>query len=155
MISNATPLIFLAKLNELGLLQKLFGIITIPEAVKKEIFIEGKQGFFSLQMMMQKGMLQIKNPAIRLPLGLGEGETSAISLAKETKDRILMDDTPAAQRAQEFGIETIRTTTIIFHAYKKGMINKDKALSLLNQLIDNGYYITTAQYTKLIEKLKK
>src|SRR3989344_2087070 len=154
MISNATPLISLARINELAILQKLFEKIVIPEAVRTEILVEGKPGFIVLKEL-SKTFLHAREPKRLLPLGLGSGENAAISLAYETKDTLLIDDAVAIQRAHELGIETLRTTTVIFLAVQKGLLSKEKALNILNLLIENGYYITTAQYAKLLEKLKK
>ncbi|MBS3138287.1 hypothetical protein J4207_01120 [Candidatus Woesearchaeota archaeon] len=154
MISNATPLISLARINELTLLQKMFEKIVITGAVKTEILVEGKPGFFALKEL-EKTFLHVKEPKKLLPLDLGSGENAAISLAYETKDTLLIDDAVAIQRAHELGIETLRTTTVIFLAVQKGLLHKGKALDMLNLLIENGYYITTAQYAKLLEKLKK
>ena len=42
-VSNATPLISLAKINKIHLLRLMYGTLYIPEAVYKEIVLEGKE----------------------------------------------------------------------------------------------------------------
>ena len=42
-VSNATPLIYLAKSNKLSLLQTIVNQVLIPEAVFQEVVIEGKR----------------------------------------------------------------------------------------------------------------
>jgi predicted nucleic acid-binding protein len=41
-VSNASPLINLARIGKLGLLQKLYGELIIPGAVWQEIVVEGR-----------------------------------------------------------------------------------------------------------------
>ena len=41
-VSNAGPLIALAKISQLSLLQALFGELSIPEEVQREIVVRGK-----------------------------------------------------------------------------------------------------------------
>ena len=40
-VSNASPLINLARIGQLDLLQQLYGQLTIPEAVWHEVVVEG------------------------------------------------------------------------------------------------------------------
>ena len=42
-VSNATPLIYLAKANQMSLLQSMVKQVFIPEAVYREVVIEGKR----------------------------------------------------------------------------------------------------------------
>jgi predicted nucleic acid-binding protein len=43
-VSNSSVIIALAKICHLGLLEKLFKGIVVPEAVWKEVIVEGKPG---------------------------------------------------------------------------------------------------------------
>ncbi|MBI2654763.1 hypothetical protein HYX02_08230 [Candidatus Woesearchaeota archaeon] len=85
---------------------------------------------------------------------MGKGEEQAISLAIERKDTLILDDAAAIKAAKALNVSHIRTTTIIFTALKKGILTKKQALSILNQLIENGYYIPTKDYAALISKFK-
>jgi predicted nucleic acid-binding protein len=40
-VSNASPLINLARIGQLDLLQRLYGELTVPEAVWREVVLEG------------------------------------------------------------------------------------------------------------------
>ena len=42
-ISNSTPLIYLSTLSDFNVLRKLFGEITIPAAVYREVVIRGQE----------------------------------------------------------------------------------------------------------------
>lgn len=154
MISNATALICLSKINRLNLLKKIYHNVLIPSAVKREVLLEGKEGYSSINSAIKSGWIKVIEPKKNLKLGLGAGENQAINLAIERKDSIILDDAFAIKAAKAFDIPVVRTTTIIFVALQKRIISKAQALNILNQLIENGYYISTKDYAVLLSKLK-
>lgn len=155
MISNASPIIFLAKISRLYLLKKLFGKITIPLAVKKEILVENKIETKVIEKAIDEGEIYIKEPRDKLMLGIGRGEDDAISLAVENKEPLIIDDAIAIEAARSLKVEIFRTTTIILISVKKKLIKKDDAIKLINRLIEEGYYISTKHYAVILEELKK
>ena len=154
MILDATALICLSKINKLDILKKVFSVVIIPSALKKEILIEGKEGYLRIYSAIKSGWIKVIDPRKIINLGLGEGETAAINLAIERKNSIMLDDAFAIKAAKAFNITILRTTTVIFIALKNKIISKAQALSILNQLIEDGYYISTRDYSVLISKLK-
>ena len=154
MISNATPLILLGKINQLELLQKTVGVVLIPNAVKKEVLIETKPGVHAIQEALRRKGIIVSNPKVILNLTLGAGENAAISLAKERGDTLLIDDIRAITAAHTYAVPTLRTTSIIFMALKKKFLTADQAILYLNQIITEGYYIKPAEYALLLSKLK-
>lgn len=151
MICNATPLICLAKIKQLELLKKLFHTITIPQSVAKEVLIEGKPGYAFIKEAIQEGWIKVCNPKNNINLELGKGENAAVNLANERKDTLIIDDAFAIKVAKSLNIDFIRTTTIIFMALKKKIINKKQAISFINKLIEEGYYISSSLYPKIME----
>ena len=155
MISNSTPLILLSKINQLTILKKVFNKITIPEGVKDEVLIENKPGYIIIKNAIEEGWIKVEKIKYKLDINLGKGETEAISISKEKKETLILDDAYAIKAAKSYNINTIRTTTIIFIALKKKIINKEKAIELLNKLIEEGYYIKPAEYAIILTKLKE
>lgn len=153
MISNSSPLIFLAKINSLNLIKNLFNFIEIPEEVKKEILIKEKEGFISLEQAIKENWIKTVQLNKNIDYSLGKGENAAINLAKEKNKSLMIDDSKAIKIAESLGIKTLRTTSLIFLALKKKLINKGEAIKLINKLIESGYYISPSIYTKIIERL--
>ena len=153
MISNASPLIFLSKINQISLLKKLFTSILISKEVKDEIFVESKPETIDIANAIKQGWIKVVEVKDNIPIGIEGGESSVINLAKERKDKLIIDDSIAIKVAKAFDIETIRTTTIIFMAVEKDIINKKQAISLINKLIDIGYYISPTYYSAILTKL--
>jgi len=154
MICDSTPLILLAKIDKLDLLKKIFKTVIITEDVRDEILKEDKPGYLTIQNAIRDKWIKIKSPKDNQNLQLGKGENSAINLAREIKDELIIDDALAITAAKELGINTTRTTTVIFMAVKKKIINKEEGIKLINNLIENGYYISNEYYSKIITKLK-
>ena len=154
MISNASPIIFLANINQLNLLKKLFGKVTITELVKEEVLIENKPGYAILDKAIQEKWIVIENPK-RIKINeIKKGEDLVIALAKEKKDNVIIDDANAIKKAISLNIPFIRTTTIIIGASNRNIISKKEASKLIDKLIEAGYYISPQIYLKIIEALK-
>ncbi len=153
MICNASPLIFLARINQLTLLRKVVGVVVIPKSVMGEVLVENKEGYTMIKEALDVGWIKVINPKKEINLGIGKGENAAISLARERKKPIIIDDAVAVKIAKSFNLEVIRTTTIILMAIKKKIITKKQANSLIDKLIDFGYYISPKYYAELLKKL--
>ena len=154
MISNTSPIIFLAKINSLDLLKNLYGHVIVTPDVREELLGVDKPDIEMIRIAFEKGILTVKNPMALLDLRLGGRENSSISLAAESKDILLLDDLQATRAATALGIRTLRTTTVLFSALKRKFITKKDALAMINQIIDEGYYIAPRYYKDIIDRLK-
>ncbi len=99
-VSNATPLIYLAKANRLSLLQTTVKQVFIPEAVYREVVLEGKRlgekDAYRVQRAIDQGWIVVQGVKIIYPveITIHPGEVEVISLAKEKEiEAVLMDDT--------------------------------------------------------------
>jgi predicted nucleic acid-binding protein len=88
-VSNATPLITLAKVGHFDLLQKLFSKITISQEVWNEVVVKGASRSGSVEAA-QASWIQVVSlanptqlPAWQSTYNLGAGEVSTILMAKE------------------------------------------------------------------------
>lgn len=151
MITNSSPLICLSKINQLDLLKKLFQKITITEEVKKEVLMFEKSGYKEVERAIEEKWIVIENQKNNIDFKLGMGESSVINLARERKDSLIIDDSKGIQIASSFNISILRTTDIIVIALKKDFINKKQAISFINRIINDGYYISSHHYTKIME----
>jgi len=154
MISNSSPIIFLAKIRQLENLRRLFGKITIPEAVKSELFVKESPEYNSIIKALDDKLIVIENPKKEIDLGSGKGENAAINLAKEKKEPLIIDDALGIKIAKSLNIDVFRTTSVILMMLKKKVLSKKEAFSLINKLVEEGYYISPKYYLSLIEKIK-
>jgi predicted nucleic acid-binding protein len=134
-VSNSSPLIYLAALGDFELLPRLFGEIHIPSAVWTEIVDQG-DGFpvqpAALQAVAQ-GWLRLR--PLQVPVELihaGErrlhlGEAEVIQLAEElSADVALIDDRAAVIQARARGFRVVPTIAIYIDAKRNGMIGSVK-----------------------------
>ena len=128
-------------------------MVTVPEAVKEELLVEGKAGQTVIAEAINAGWIRIANPKKNTDLGLGKGENSAINLAKETGDKLIIDDAIAIKAAKTLNVEVIRTTTIIVMAVEKRILRRKQAISVIGNLISAGYYISPKYVTAILTRL--
>ena len=154
MICNASPLIFLSKINQLSLLKNLFGSIIISEEIKEEVLEGNRLGASSIQNAINQGWIKIIKGKTNIDIGIKGGESSVINLAMERKDTLIIDDSSAIKAAKAFNVDIIRTTTVIFIGVEKNIITKKQAISLIKNLIEAGYYISPKYYAAIFDKLR-
>lgn len=111
-VFNSSPLINLAKAGQLELINKLFHVCYIPEAVYNEIIVEGKDksGFADVQSLIKNNTIkirQIKDTLLfkTLQTELDFGESEAIVLATEIKNCVLIiDESEGRKFADIYGL---------------------------------------------------
>lgn len=144
-IVNSTPLIVLSNINYLHLLKDLYKDIYIPQAVYDEVTAKNDSAcqqiknnlnwihICKIQDQSQKRMYQAK---------LHDGEVEVMILAQENqnKDLVIIDDNSAKKTAKYLGLTVTGSLGVILKAKKQGLITS--VIPLLNQLIQNGFYIS-------------
>jgi predicted nucleic acid-binding protein len=145
LVSNTGPLIALALIDRLDVLQALFEAVSISEEVHKELLEGGPsgQGLIQLQKASWIKVQRISSPIDPLLMTvLATGEASVIQLARETKaDYVLIDERKGRKIARDiFGLHVIGTARILVEAKKTGILNSSVGESLA-RLKESGYWI--------------
>jgi predicted nucleic acid-binding protein len=161
-VSNATPLIYLAKANKLNLLEKLLNEVFIPEAVFQEVVIEGKRlaenDAYRVEKAINEGWLKVKGVQnlLSFDFSLHSGETEVISLAKQEKiNTVLIDDAKARSVAELADLKPVGILGIILQAVKRRMLDFDEFLSTLEEIIHCGFYLRDEVYIKIIRTARE
>ena len=145
-IVNSTPLIVLSNMYQLTILKDLYQNIYIPQAVFDLVTAKNDSACQQLKDntdwihvckikdQTQKRMYQAK---------LHDGEVEVMILAQENqnKDLIIIDDNSAKKTAKYLGLTVTGSLGVILKAKKQGIISS--VIPLMNQLIQNGFYITS------------
>jgi len=137
-ISNTSPITSLAAINQLHLLQQLYGSIIIPEAVYRELtdIDSPVPGTSEVQTYDWIEMRQVENKSLVIPLipGVDEGEAEAIALAIELHaELLLIDDLDARIQATRLGLDFTGLLGVLIEAKNQGLIPAVKPV--LNELI--------------------
>ncbi|EDX72278.1 hypothetical protein MC7420_947 [Coleofasciculus chthonoplastes PCC 7420] len=144
-ISNATPLIAFAKINQLSLLRQIVGELTIPDAVAKEIsdYTHNKTGFIDLEQetwINRQAITAKEQLALLLP-SLDRGEAEVITLALEEKAKlVLIDELTGRKVAESLNLNVFGSVGILIKAKQLGEIEEVKPF--LDAMLKQGIYFS-------------
>jgi hypothetical protein len=130
-IADSSPLIALALIEKLNLLEQLYKELYFPAAVFKEVAETEKPFAKELQLFLHGKVKNVENIlAVEMLSGdIGAGEAEAIVLSLEQKpSAVLIDDLKARRFAKMNGLDVIGTMGILLKAKKAGLIQKIKPL---------------------------
>ncbi|MEN9757832.1 MAG: hypothetical protein RL755_2019 [Pseudomonadota bacterium] len=152
-VANTTPIISLASIERLDILEKMFDKVIIAQAVYDEIKAKQNYGFHEIDKAAFIEVQEIKGHLYRdlllTELDLGEAET--IILAKELNaDFVIIDENLGYKIANNAGLTTIRTLSILLKAKEKGHIENIKPI--LDELIVKGRWYSNRVYQTCLLK---
>lgn len=158
-VSDSTPLIYLAKIGRLQLLKEFFKEVIISEEAWKEVVKKGKEekcpDAFVVERAMKEGWIKTHQVKIIKGLdefGIDEGEAEGISLAVNLKlKEVLVDQTHARLAAKTLGLKPIGTIFVLLKALKKGILNYDGYLTNLEDLVKAGFRMSDDVYLKAVK----
>ena len=149
-VSNTTPLIALADIGHLDLLQKLYGEILIPEAVLNEIKTEPAKTVVNNSSWIKVKKIKKNDEKSLFRAKLHAGEVEVMILADEMNaDLLLMDDNAAKKTAKFLGMTVTGTLGILIRAKREGYIPAVRPL--LDALMTDGLYISDAVRDYVLE----
>ena len=133
-ISDTSTLILFQKIEHLDLLQKLYiELLTSPEIVQE--YGEKLPNWIKIETVRDKKYQEF------LETQVDSGEASAIALAKEYDDVLLiLDDKKARKLAKKLNLKITGTLGIIHKAKNEGHINKVKPL--IELLLNTNFRIS-------------
>jgi predicted nucleic acid-binding protein len=149
-VSNTSPILNLAVINRLSLLQDQFGEIHIPPAVLEEFKLaEEIPGNPVIRGALEAGWLKVvpmeNSTLVRsLERELDRGEAEAIALALQLNfSRILMDEQEGRETARTFSLEPVGVAGILLRA------KHERKIALLSSEITElpnraGFYLSEA-----------
>ena len=157
-VADASSLIHPARVPRFwALLKETFEQIYIPEAVYKEI-LKGKEVQSPevpvVERAISDGWIKVVKVEhlLKLPENLGIGEKEAIALMEQLNaDWLLIDDHLASATARLRGITVRSTTYLLIFWTRKRVISQTKAIRLLDDLVESGYYLSSRDYISIKE----
>lgn len=154
-VSDATPLIALAKIGKLHILMELFGTIFIPQSVYDEVVTNAVNKPDSLAIS-QAAWIEVRVPENQsqvayLRADLDAGEAEALVLAKEKNaDWILLDEVKARFAAEFLGLRYIGTLGILLLAKRKRIIIDVRPL--IEDLRGKSFFISDHVVHSILKK---
>lgn len=141
-VTNASPLIVLAKIGRHDLMAKMSREILVPSSVLDEILAGPPED--PARQLIESGWGNLVEPNVIIPelleWGLGPGETAVLALAKAHSSSVaLLDDAVARTCAKVFGVPVLGSLGIILRAKKLGLL--PSASETVQELRDAGLYL--------------
>jgi len=133
-VADTTCLIALARIGQLGLLQRLFFAVIIPPEVARE--------FNNPPEWLTVKSCSLVRVLASLKLQVDEGEAAAIALAHELKLKVILDDRAGRSAAKQFGVPVLGTIGLLVIAKKRGLVRAVRPL--VENLELHGFYMTEA-----------
>jgi predicted nucleic acid-binding protein len=132
-VVNASPLISLARVGQLALLEMPGRVLHIPEAVARDPSRQALESGFAGTPTSTTIDLRV------VEWGLGAGETSVLSHALSIGATAVLDDGRARTAARVLGVSVIGTLGVVLNARLAGRI--DSAATVLRALRDTGMHL--------------
>ena len=146
-VADASPLIVLAKLQRLELLNDLYGEVLIGPVVKAETIDTGQavraQGVEQLEAALAAGWLQTVHltaqerglmQRLTRRSRLDQGEAEAIALASVRDLRLIVDDKEARNVAAVAGVEYVGTAGALLEAHLRQCLDLGELEAILRDL---------------------
>ena len=147
-VSDAGPLIALARVRHLDLLRRMYRQIRVPPAVHTEFALRsGRPGARELAHAVEAGWIAVKPLAERgmfseLAKLLGPGEAEAIALAARESTRFLLIDESRGRRvARTHGVPVVGVAGVLRVAKSRGMLAAVRPV--LEEMSHTGYHLSS------------
>jgi hypothetical protein len=157
-VSNTSPVLNLAIIDHLSLLNEQFGEIWIPTAVLEELRVEEElPGSHAVREALRAGWLRVKEAkdqtlvqVLQRDLDRGEAEAIALTLEIEAR-RVLLDEREGRRIAKSLGLDVTGALGVLLRGKREGRLpSLQKAMDKLQGRA--GFRIGAELYTALLEE---
>ena len=153
-IVNSTPLIVLCGIGRLDILRQMYGQISIPSAVYREVTAKDDSACVQIRSAGEwLHVEQIKDHSEKkmYKAKLHDGEVEVMILAQEQKaDLVILDDNAAKKTAKYLGLTVTGTLGVLVKAKHQGLI--EEVRPLLSEMQKNGFYVSSTVESLVLEQ---
>lgn len=163
-VSDAGPLIHLAQIGKLSLLEKLFSVVFVTEQVKVEVFDEGiKLGCADAKALgkaLADGWLKVKpfpKRLVRSALKLAEGENisradaETLLLAADKKAELLVDEKLLSSLARMHGLHVWSTWTLFLEGLSRDYLKIGEIEEAVTELGRKKFRLNAKQTQEILD----
>ena len=165
-ILDSSPLIPLAKIGRLDLLEELEDQCIIPTRVHQEVVTDGiEEGYTDahrIQHAIDDGIIEVREidetdlfEHLSTIPSISETDASVLALTKQLDGIAVMDETAGRDIADTEGIQTRGTAYLMLLLVKQEVIQPEEGQEVIDALIENGWYCSTEFYSKITDKIRK
>ena len=163
-VFDATPLIYLAKVDRLALVQQFDTSCAIPERVYEEVIETGlEQGYPDARRIERSvnadrfAIVPVETTPLLSRLqennNLSDADVAVLACADAHDGVAVMDETYGRDVAAAEGITTRGIAYLVLKLASEGTISVDDARTVIDAMIDEGWYCAPDVYAKIVRKL--
>lgn len=150
-VSDTSPICYLLLINQIDILQTLYGVVIIPKTVAQELEASESPLVVKSWIAQPPNWLQIHPIELPQSIELGKldpGERDAILLAEQLKaDLAILDDKSARRAAAERGLKIIGLLGIVKDAARSSLLDLEITFE---QLQDVGFWVAPSLLERLL-----
>lgn len=157
-VLDATPLIYLAKADGLGVLDGFETVTT--QAVYDEVVVRGKEAEAPDARRIERYDPEVtdapRNETYRRLSDtdrLSDADAGVLALADERDVTAVMDEKRGRTVAEVEGIDVCGTAYLLLKSVKEDATEADEAKDILDKMVDSGWYCSTSFYSDILDKL--
>ena len=164
-VFDATPLIYLAKVDRLALVQHLEASCVLPERVYEDVVETGlEQGYPDARRIERSvdadrfAILSVETTALLTRLqnnsNLSDADVSVLACADAHDGVAVLDETYGRDVAAAEGITTRGAAYFVLKLANEGTLSVADARTVIDAMIDEGWYCAPDVYAKIVQKLE-
>jgi predicted nucleic acid-binding protein len=165
-VFDATPLIYLAKVERLGLVDHLDGSCVTPARVRAEVvdagLDEGYPDARRIERCLEAGTIDVvtveETPLVaRLQqnTNCSDADVAVLAHAAETDGVAVMDEAYGRDVADIEDIQTRGTAYIVLSLVADGVLPSTDARATIDAMLDAGWYCAPDTYAHICRKLEE
>lgn len=166
-VLDATPLIYLAKAEQLALIGDLSATCVSPEPVYEEVVSIGiEQGYADarrVERAVENGGLEvvpIEEAAndtfdrLQRNQSLSEADAAVLAIADEYDATAIMDEQYGRDVADAEEIPTRGTAYLVLELLKEDVVTASEARETIDEMLEAGWYCAPNLYAKILAKIE-
>jgi len=166
LVFDATPLIYLATVERLGVVGLLGQNCVIPEPVYGEVVTVGVEAGHPdarrVELAVEDGVFEVRDvdesELVRRLEGnpnISDADASVIALAAENDGIAILDERYGRTTAETEGVETRGTVWIVLLLVRDGELSAEEAREIVDEMVEAGWYCSTDLYSRIVRKLEE
>lgn len=163
-VFDATPLIYLATVDRLELLEDLPESCTVPESVHHEVVTRGLEGDHPdarrIERAVGAGVLDpVDDPdsetfdRLRRNDSLSRADAAVLAVAAAENGTAVMDEQYGRDVADTEGISTRGTAYLVLLLLREDHLGGDEAADIVDEMLDAGWYCSPKLYKSIQRKI--
>lgn len=164
-VFDATPLVYLAKVELLELLDALTADCLVPGLVYEEVVVKGLEGGYPdarrIERMIEAGQFEVRevehtNLFARLADNpkLSQADAAVLALADRASGTAVMDERYGRTVADTEDIPAHGTAYLVVSLVRDDELATDEAQNAIDAMLDAGWYCSPDLYAKISRKIE-